>query len=64
MSETLDKYQLALKEAKKKLLSCQEQKGFNTCTKCSEIFTCKVRKDYVDAVYESMAKGQGGGFEF
>jgi hypothetical protein len=64
MNKTLDKYQLALQEAKKELQECQERKGFNSCTQCEEIFTCKVRKEYVDATYNSMAKDQGGGFEF
>jgi len=64
MSETEDRYKLALQEAKKELQTCQEKKGFTSCTQCEELFTCKIRKNYVDAAYDSMAKGQGGGFEF
>lgn len=64
MSETINKYQLALQEAKKELQSCQEKRGYDSCMRCEEILTCKIRKDYVDAAYDSMAKGQGGGFEF
>jgi len=31
---------------------------------CDKLFECALRDEYVKAVYESMSKGQGGGFEF
>lgn len=43
---------------------CQEDKQFSSCTTCPEIIECETRKAYVKAVYESMNKGAGGGFEF
>lgn len=49
-----------LEEVKK----CQESKGFESCKTCDQFFDCELRKRYVIAVYESMNKGSGGGFEF
>ena len=52
-------------EAKKELLQvCQKSKNVVTCSDCEKMFECDTRKSYVKAVYESMAKGHGGGFEF
>lgn len=39
--------------------SCQPNNIF-----CDSFFDCDLRKKYVVAVYESMNKGSGGGFEF
>ena len=60
----LDKWELALEEQIKILQRCQESKGLNSCTPCEMLLECSVRKEYVKAVYESMNKGSGGGFEF
>ncbi len=46
------------------LNKCQEDKKLTSCNACNEIIECDVRKAYVKAVYESMNKGAGGGFEF
>ena len=46
------------------LQTCQESKGILSCLKCAEVLNCEVRNDYVKAVYLSMNKGNGGGFEF
>lgn len=47
------------------LLSCQNSKNLNSCYNCDEIFNCQARKNYVDAVYNSMSKGKTeGGFDF
>ncbi|MRI58872.1 MAG: hypothetical protein C6H99_05125 [Epsilonproteobacteria bacterium] len=59
-----DRYELALREALKELKACQESKKVSSCLKCKEIIGCKIRNGYVRAVYESMNKGKGGGFEF
>ena len=59
-----DQWQIALDKELQKLQECQKNKGFDTCSKCSEVFSCQIKKDYVLAVYESMNKGSGGGFEF
>ncbi len=60
----LDRYEQMLVEKTKELKKCQEQKKVDSCLKCKEIIGCKVRNEYVDAVYLSMNKGKGGGFEF
>ena len=59
-----DQWQVALDKALVELQNCQQNKGLDTCTKCSEVFSCQIKKEYVLAVYESMNKGSGGGFEF
>lgn len=59
-----DEYQLSLDEKKETLQKCQEEKQLKSCMECDALFECEVRKEYVRAVYESMNKGQGGGFEF
>lgn len=66
MSEEIvfDEWELKLEEKLKELQSCQEQIGVNDCLKCDKTFDCEIRKAYVLAVYESMSKGAGGGFEF
>ncbi|MGP1561524.1 MAG: hypothetical protein ACTTIC_05480 [Helicobacteraceae bacterium] len=55
--EDLERQLAALKD-------CQEQKKFASCLKCETIFECKTRKNYVEAVYKSMNKGNQGGFDF
>lgn len=65
MAETvLDEWQLALQEKKSALEACQKEKQVDSCLKCDALLTCELREAYVKAVYESMSKGQGGGFEF
>ena len=63
-TKKLDRYEQALVEATETLKKCQEEKRTSSCLQCKEIIGCKVRNHYVKAVYESMNKGQGGGFEF
>ncbi|BCD60484.1 MULTISPECIES: hypothetical protein [unclassified Nitratiruptor] len=60
----LDRYEQALEEAAKELKKCQQEKQTTSCLACKEIIGCKIRNRYVQAVYESMNKGKGGGFEF
>ena len=43
---------------------CQESKGFKSCSLCEHYIGCELRNRYVAAVYDSMSKGQTGGFEF
>ncbi len=59
-----DKWQLALQEKKLQLQKCQQDRSLKSCLGCDKVFDCKLRDSYVNAVYESMNKGQGGGFEF
>ena len=60
----LDRWQLALNEPLKKLQECQESNNIDSCMRCDKILECELRDSYVKAVYESMNKGSGGGFEF
>ena len=63
-SEVSDIYEQDLQEKKVLLQACQQNQNVVTCSDCEKMFECETRKTYVKAVYESMAKGQGGGFEF
>ena len=62
--EVLDEFELRLQQKLQELKSCQEKKGLKSCLKCQEVLECQIRDSYVSAVYESMNKGKGGGFEF
>lgn len=59
-----DVFEQNLQEKKRLLQACQNEKNLTTCSDCEKMFECEIRKTYVKAVYESMAKGEGGGFEF
>lgn len=48
----------------KDLQECQKNKGHNSCMKCEHLIGCELRKQYVQVTYESMSKGEIGGFEF
>ena len=56
-NQALDKQIIIIKQ-------CQTDKQLLSCTTCPQIIECETRKNYVKAVYESMNKGSGGGFEF
>lgn len=47
-----------------KLALCQEKHNLQSCFICEKMVGCEVRKQYVLTVYESMSKGEIGGFEF
>ena len=65
MSEAvLDEWQIALKQKKTELETCQAQHGVDSCMKCEKLLDCTLRDTYIKAVYDSMSKGAGGGFEF
>jgi hypothetical protein len=61
---SLDEWDLALQAKKKELEACQQLQQVNSCLSCSKIDNCEIRDAYVHAVYNSMSKGAGGGFEF
>ena len=63
-AKTLDKWEQAREEVKERLIACQKEHGVDSCMKCEKIIGCELRGEYVKKVYESMNKGQGGGFEF
>ena len=65
MSEhMLDEWQIALTQKKSELEKCQTEQQVTSCMNCEKIIDCEVRDSYVKAVYDSMSKGTGGGFEF
>jgi len=64
MNKKIDKYKEKLSQAKKDLKNCQLNLNLKSCLNCEKLLNCEIRKKYVDAVYDSMSKGQSGGFEF
>ena len=59
-----DEYEKALEKQLSILKKCQKDKSIDSCMKCQELIECKIREEYVKAVYMSMNKGVTGGFEF
>ncbi|BCX79032.1 hypothetical protein [Campylobacter sp. 19-13652] len=64
MNEQKDEYELRLDETIEELTQCHAKLGVRSCVDCEQVFTCKIRSAYVDAVYASMSKGASGGFDF
>ena len=63
-NESKDKFELYLDEMVAKLQECQKSKSHKSCSSCELYFGCDIRNEYVKAVYNSMSKGDTGGFEF
>ncbi|OHE03774.1 MAG: hypothetical protein A3K14_10260 [Sulfurimonas sp. RIFCSPLOWO2_12_FULL_36_74] len=63
-SQIMDKFELHLDEMIVKIQNCQMDKEFMSCSSCEFYLTCELRTDYVKSVYNSMSKGDTGGFEF
>jgi len=61
---SLDKWQIELVKIKGELQTCQKTMSVESCSKCKKFTDCELRDAYVKAVYDSMSKGEGGGFEF
>ena len=59
-----DRWEQALDQQHTALKACQAERALRSCLGCSEVLECPLRDAYVKAVYESMNKGHGGGFEF
>ena len=59
-----EEFELALARKREIFQACQREKELSSCFACEAVFECKTRKNYVDAVYSSMSKGDGGGFDF
>ncbi|MBA1437423.1 MAG: hypothetical protein FAF05_00300 [Epsilonproteobacteria bacterium] len=62
--EKKDRFELYLDEMLEKLQKCQADKQLESCSKCEQFLECELRGEYVNAVYNSMSKGDTGGFEF
>ncbi|QKF82021.1 hypothetical protein [Halarcobacter ebronensis] len=63
-NQRLDEWDEKLELKLVELNECQTTNGLDSCTPCDKFFECELRKRYILAVYESMNKGSGGGFEF
>ncbi len=63
-TQTIDTYAVKLDEAIEKLKACQQEHQLKSCSPCEKYLECELRKQYVKVVYESMSKGDTGGFEF
>ena len=59
-----DQWEQALDQKHSELQQCQTEHTLKSCLSCPELLECTLRDAYVKAVYESMSKGHGGGFEF
>jgi hypothetical protein len=59
-----DEFELKLDANMQRLQQCQQEKALKSCSQCDEYIGCPIRRDYVQAVYDSMSKGETGGFEF
>lgn len=65
MNETEeDKWQLDLDNKKQLLEECQKFKNLVSCFDCEKLLECEIRDAYIQAVYDSMSRGETGGFEF
>ena len=60
----IDEWALKLTQTKDILQQCQIDKNIDSCSKCDKLLDCNTRDEYIKAVYDSMNKGTGGGFEF
>ena len=60
----IDEWEIKLDQKLVELKECQVKKSLESCTPCDKFFDCDLRNKYVLAVYASMNKGSGGGFEF
>ncbi|WP_373070962.1 hypothetical protein [Sulfurimonas sp.] len=63
-SKELDKFELHLESMIENVKECQQKNSVDSCSKCDQFLKCELRNDYVNSVYNSMSKGDTGGFEF
>ncbi len=57
-------YEKRLDDALKILQECQQEHGIDSCYVCEKCIGCETRTKYIRSVYESMSKGETGGFDF
>jgi len=63
-ASTYDEFEQRLDAMIEKLKACQKEHTVKSCSLCAHYIGCELRKTYVSAVYDSMSKGETGGFEF
>lgn len=59
-----DVFEAKLTQALETMQECQKSKNVESCYTCPECVGCEIRTKYVRSVYESMSKGETGGFDF
>jgi hypothetical protein len=64
MQQQKDRFEIHLDEMIVKLQNCQKERELKSCSVCEFFLKCELRSDYVKSVYNSMSKGDTGGFEF
>jgi len=57
-------FERRLDDAIARLQQCQQERSLQSCYDCGQCLGCEIRQRYVQAVYDSMSKGETGGFEF
>ena len=63
-NDNIDSFEEELNNKKLLLENCQNEKYLESCLNCTKVLDCEIRDNYVKAVYNSMNKGESGGFEF
>ncbi len=63
-TQELKVYEERLDAALLNMQACQKEKALKSCSLCEFYIGCETRRAYVQAVYDSMSKGETGGFEF
>jgi hypothetical protein len=63
-TQSSSSYEQKLDEMLEKLRACQKEHALASCSQCEKYLDCELRNTYVRIVYESMSKGDTGGFEF
>jgi len=64
IDNSLDKFERHLDEMVSKVQNCQNEKKLKSCSACEYYINCELRQNYIKSVYNSMSKGETGGFEF
>jgi hypothetical protein len=64
MPDNNEVYEERLDEAMQVLQACQQDHKVESCYVCEKCIGCEVRTKYIRTVYESMSKGETGGFDF
>lgn len=60
----MDKYDKEHELKLQELYACHKSKGRFSCVGCISFFSCKLRYEYVASTYNSLSKGNTGGFSF
>ncbi|MDD2950032.1 MAG: hypothetical protein PHU29_04525 [Sulfuricurvum sp.] len=64
MPDNNEVYEERLDEAMQVLQACQQEHEVESCYVCEKCIGCEIRTKYIRTVYESMSKGETGGFDF